>query len=244
MFLLAYTQQPILFFTYSSGNRTPGSRFYSDLLHTPVCIHQLVLKCRLKHQAAHISKPCRPKRRQNIITALTTLPQGWVLAQRRTANMAVWSEPLWALCKSCTGNKCQRERSSNGDQWDDKSTCISTIKVSFSPIIIRWCHCMIAITTVQSESLSGFHTGFFCRGERLCAGKLISCGHRPQPPGGSGGMLPQKNFEILSPLRVIFKPSESDLRPSTDQDTRYLKKITFQAMILGGETSVVLVNYN
>ena len=26
----------------SSGNRTPGSRFYSDLLDTSVCIHQLV----------------------------------------------------------------------------------------------------------------------------------------------------------------------------------------------------------
>jgi len=34
------------FFIYitSSGNRTPGSRFYSDLLDTSVCIHQLVLK--------------------------------------------------------------------------------------------------------------------------------------------------------------------------------------------------------
>jgi len=27
---------------------------------------------------------------------------------------------------------------------------------------------------------------------------------------------PPENFEILSPLRVIFKPSESDLRPFTD----------------------------
>jgi len=30
----------------SSGNRTPGSRFYSDLLDTSVCIHVLVLKRR------------------------------------------------------------------------------------------------------------------------------------------------------------------------------------------------------
>jgi len=28
----------------SSGNRTPGSRFYSDLMDTSVCVHQLVLK--------------------------------------------------------------------------------------------------------------------------------------------------------------------------------------------------------
>ena len=34
---------------YSSGNRTPGSRFYSDLLDTLadfVCIHQLILQRR------------------------------------------------------------------------------------------------------------------------------------------------------------------------------------------------------
>jgi len=54
--------------------------------------------------------------------------------------------------------------------------------------------------------MSGFHTGFFSGGgggEHLCAGKLISCSHSPQAPRGCGGMFPQKNFEILSPLRVI-----------------------------------------
>ena len=79
----------------SSGNRTPGSRFYSDLLDTSACIHKLVLKrlqvesARLKcrrltdgsFQLTHMScdvhavqliEPWRPKRRQNIITALTT----------------------------------------------------------------------------------------------------------------------------------------------------------------------------
>jgi len=44
---------------------------------------------------------------------------------------------------------------------------------------------------------------FFLGREHLCVGKLISCGHRLQRPRGSGGMVPQKNFEILSPLRVI-----------------------------------------
>jgi len=62
----------------------------------------------------------------------------------------------------------------------------------------------------------GFIQDFFLGGERLCVGKLISCGLGRSLLGGSGGMLPQKNFEILSPLKVIFKPSESDLRPSTD----------------------------
>ena len=37
--------------------------------------------------AVQLIEPWRPKRRQNIITALTKLPQGWVLAQRRTAIM-------------------------------------------------------------------------------------------------------------------------------------------------------------
>ena len=63
----------------------------------------------------------------------------------------------------------------------------------------------------------GFHAGMFSRGECLCVGKLISCGHSPQPPRGVWGHAPpQKNFEILSPLRVILKPSERDLKPSTD----------------------------
>jgi len=34
----------INFITFTSGNRTPGSRFYSDLLDTSVYIHQLVFK--------------------------------------------------------------------------------------------------------------------------------------------------------------------------------------------------------
>ena len=32
----------------------------------------------------------------------------------------MWSESLWALCKSCTGNQCRRERSSNGGRQHDK----------------------------------------------------------------------------------------------------------------------------
>ena len=37
----------------------------------------------------------------------------------------------------------KREQLSNGGQRDDKSACISTTKVGFSPII-HLCHCMIA----------------------------------------------------------------------------------------------------
>ena len=39
-----FTLFTLINYIISSGNRTPGSRFYSDLLDTSVCIHQLVLK--------------------------------------------------------------------------------------------------------------------------------------------------------------------------------------------------------
>ena len=57
--LINYITQHNFFPTRSvtSGNRTPGSRFYSDLLDTladSVCVHQLVLKRRSKSQAARI----------------------------------------------------------------------------------------------------------------------------------------------------------------------------------------------
>jgi len=38
----------------TSGNRTPGSRFYSDLLDTSVCIRQFVLKRLSKRQATRM----------------------------------------------------------------------------------------------------------------------------------------------------------------------------------------------
>jgi len=51
--------------------------------------------------------------------------------------------------------------------------------------------------------LQGFVQDFFLGGEHLCGGKLIRCGIGCSLLGGSGGKLPQKNFELLSPLRVI-----------------------------------------
>ena len=50
-FLYKQSSYCIYFYVITSGNRTPGSRFYSDLLDTladSVCIHQLVLKHRSK----------------------------------------------------------------------------------------------------------------------------------------------------------------------------------------------------
>ena len=45
----------------------------------------------------------------------------------------VWSESLWGFCESCTGNE-SRTIIIGGLQYD-KSTCISTTKVSLAPIV-------------------------------------------------------------------------------------------------------------
>ena len=111
-FAAAWVPIKFLLIDVTSGNRTPGSRFYSDLLDTFVCIHQLVLKRRSKalgcscncrrlaygslinamshdDHAVQLIEPWRPKRRQNIITALTTLPQGWVSTRKHQYTIAI-----------------------------------------------------------------------------------------------------------------------------------------------------------
>ena len=160
----------------TSGNRTPGGRFYSDLLDTSVCIHQLVLKrssralgcsqhnCKWlsygSFQLTHMSRddhavqliePWRPKRRQNIFIALTTLPQRWVSARKpqyTTAITTMWTESSWTFPESYTADESWNVRSSDGGQRGDKRAHNSTTEVSFCPIIIRLCHCTIAITRV------------------------------------------------------------------------------------------------
>ena len=104
-------------------------------------------------------RPWRPKRRQNIITALTTLPQRCVLIckhQYTTAITTMWTESSWAFSESYTADESWIVRLSDGGQRGDKRAHNSTTKVSFCTIIIRLCHCMIAITRVQSESLCPF----------------------------------------------------------------------------------------
>ena len=46
------------------------------------------------------------------------------------------------------------------------------------------------VVTVQRGTMARFYTGFFIRG-----GKIIACGNILKL-GGSGGMLPQEDFEI------------------------------------------------
>jgi len=57
-------------------------------------------------------KPWWPEWRQNIIRALTKLPQGWV----STAITTMWTESSWAFPESYTADGSWIVRSSNGDQ--------------------------------------------------------------------------------------------------------------------------------
>ena len=147
----------------TSGNRTPGSRSYSDLLDTSadsICIHQLIFKRRSKSQAARIIvggnaidqvRASHGGQNEDIIMALTTLPQGWVSAHKhqcKTVISTMWTESSWAFPKSYTGDDSWIMRSRDGGQRGNKSAHNSTTNVSFCTIIIRLCHCMIAITTV------------------------------------------------------------------------------------------------
>ena len=60
----------------------------------------------------------RPKRGQNIITALTTLPQGRVSTckhQCTTAITTMWAESSWAFPESYTAGSCARVMADNGE---------------------------------------------------------------------------------------------------------------------------------
>ena len=120
----------------SSGNRTPGNRFYSDLLDTLADLHppahtqaslkslgcsyncmrltcaslQLTHMSRDNH-AVQLIEPWRPKWRQNVITALTTLPQRWDSTRKHqctTAITTMWAESSWAFPESYTTGSCAR----------------------------------------------------------------------------------------------------------------------------------------
>ena len=68
--------------------------------------------------AVQLIEPWRPKRRQNIITALTTLPQGSVSTRKHqytTAITTMWTESLWAFPESYTAGLCARAMADNGE---------------------------------------------------------------------------------------------------------------------------------
>jgi len=62
--------------------------------------------------------------------------------------------------------------------------------------IAVWIMCIMLIIHAGvklARTQTGFHAGFFSRGECLCTGKLISCCHGLQPPrGGPGACSPIK----------------------------------------------------
>ena len=175
MYAVGLVENYILMF--SSGNRTPGSRSYSDLLDTSVCIPQLVLnrhschsKCwaysyncrRLTYgsfQLTHISRDSHavelielwwPKPRQNIITVLAKLPQGWVSARKHQCSTAItkmWTESSWAFPEGYTADDSWIVRSSNGNQRKTK-VLITPPPRWVSAIIIRLSQCTTAITMV------------------------------------------------------------------------------------------------
>jgi len=99
--------------------------------------------------AVQLIEPWWPKQRQNIITVLPTLPQGWVSAHKHqctTATTTMWTESSWDFPESYTADDSWIVCSSDGGQQGDKRAYNSTTKVSFCTITIHLCHCMIAIT--------------------------------------------------------------------------------------------------
>ena len=74
--------------------------------------------------AVQLIEPWQPKRKQNIITALTTLPQWWVSTRKHhymTAITTMWTESSWAFPESYTADESWIVRSSDGGQWGTKS---------------------------------------------------------------------------------------------------------------------------
>jgi len=57
----------------------------------------------------------------------------------------MWTESSWAFPESYTADESWIVRSSDGWQRADKRAYSSTVNVSFCAIIVRLCHCMIAI---------------------------------------------------------------------------------------------------
>jgi len=106
--------------------------------------------------AVQLVEPWRPKRRQHVITVLTTLLQGWISTRKHqytTAITTMCTESSWAFPESYTTGSCAR---ATGRQQGDKRAPNSTTKMGFCTIIICLCHRMIAITRVYSESLQPF----------------------------------------------------------------------------------------
>jgi len=94
-----------------------------DTLGDYVCINQLILKRRSMMTTlfnwSSLSDPWRPKRRQSMITALTTLPQGRVLARKHqcaTAITTMWTESSWAFLRATLPDRALERWRTTGRQ--------------------------------------------------------------------------------------------------------------------------------
>jgi len=104
------------------------------------------------YHTVQLIEPWLPKRRQNIITVLTTLPQGWVLGCKHQCLRAIttmWTESLWAFLESYVHCRWQLDRALK-QWWSMGRQKHSELHhwVSFCKIIIRLCHGTTAIMTV------------------------------------------------------------------------------------------------
>jgi len=102
--------------------------------------------------AVELTEARRPRRRQNI-TALTTLPQVWVSARKH--QYSDHYDVDWIFVGLSWKLHCRWQLDRALERWRtrrDKRARNSTTKVCFCIIIIRLCHCKIAIAEVLSES--------------------------------------------------------------------------------------------
>ena len=124
---------PLKFTFQSRGNRTPGSRVVTG------SSFQLKHMSREDHaRSIELATSSKGKTRtyysaHNFASTVSFACE----RQWTTVITPVWSESLWGLRKSCTGDELRRERSSNGGRRHNRSACISTTKVSFSNKIVR-----------------------------------------------------------------------------------------------------------
>ena len=86
-------------------------------------------------------EPWRPKWRQNIITALTTLPQGWVSTckhQCTTAITTMWTESSWAFPGSYTADDSWIVRSSDGGHGETKGLITPPPRWVSAQLLYAW----------------------------------------------------------------------------------------------------------
>ena len=93
---------------------------YSSVVQALGCSHNYRRQTYGSFQLTHMSRddhavqliePWWTRRRQSIITALTTLPQGWVSTHKHqwtTAITTMWTESSWAFPESYTTGSCAR----------------------------------------------------------------------------------------------------------------------------------------